>query len=91
MSTEEKFQKKLIQKIGEGMMKGIDLATGKDVVSKGSELQMAKREKRQPMFPREVMREFIKQNNIVTADDAQNAGPLSEISPFGVNPEAINN
>lgn len=34
---------------------------------------MAKREKKQPMFPREVMREFIKQNNIVTADDAQNA------------------
>lgn len=34
---------------------------------------MAKKEKRQPMFPREIMREFIKQNNIVTADDAQNA------------------
>ena len=32
-----------------------------------------KREKRQPLFPREVMREFIKQNNIVTAEDAQKA------------------
>lgn len=31
-----------------------------------------KREK-QPLFPREVMREFIKQNNIVTAEDAQKA------------------
>ncbi|CDV96412.1 EcsC family protein [Desulfitobacterium hafniense] len=33
MSNDEKFQQKLIQKIGEGMMKGIDLATGNDVVS----------------------------------------------------------
>ncbi|MEL7658212.1 MAG: EcsC family protein, partial [Bacillota bacterium] len=33
MINDEKFQQKLIQKIGEGMMKGIDLATGNDVVS----------------------------------------------------------
>ena len=33
MSNEEKFQGKLIKKIGEGMIKGIDLATGKDVDS----------------------------------------------------------
>ena len=32
-----------------------------------------KREKRQPMFSREVMKEFIRENNIVTAEDAQNA------------------
>lgn len=35
---------------------------------------MAKKtEKRKPLFSREVMREFIKDNNIVTAEDAQNA------------------
>lgn len=33
MSNEIKVQDKLIQKIGEGMIKGIDLATGNDVVS----------------------------------------------------------
>ena len=31
--SEEKFHQKLIKKIGQGMMKGIDLATGKDVKS----------------------------------------------------------
>jgi hypothetical protein len=33
MDKEKRFQEKIIQKIGEGMMKGIDLATGKDVSS----------------------------------------------------------
>lgn len=32
-----------------------------------------KREKRKPMFSREVMKEFIRENKIVTAEDAQNA------------------
>ena len=32
-----------------------------------------KREKRQPLFPRKVMWEFIKQNNIMTAEDAKKA------------------
>lgn len=32
-----------------------------------------KTEKRKPLFSREIMREFIKDNNIVTAEDAQNA------------------
>jgi hypothetical protein len=33
MDKEKRFQEQFIQKIGEGMMKGIDLATGKDVSS----------------------------------------------------------
>jgi len=33
INSEKKLQGRLIQKIGEGMMKGIDLATGKDVDS----------------------------------------------------------
>ncbi|PKM90800.1 MAG: hypothetical protein CVU87_01125 [Firmicutes bacterium HGW-Firmicutes-12] len=32
-----------------------------------------KDEKRKSLFTREVMREFIKQNNIVSAEDAQHA------------------
>jgi len=32
-----------------------------------------KTEKRKPLFSREIMREFIKQNNIVTTEDAQKA------------------
>jgi transposase-like protein len=34
---------------------------------------MTKKEKKQPIVPREVLRAFIKENNIVTAADAQNA------------------
>jgi transposase-like protein len=34
---------------------------------------MAKREKREPVVPREVLRAFIKENNLVTVDDVQSA------------------
>src|SRR5690554_2411231 len=34
---------------------------------------MSKKEKKEPIVPREVLRAFIKENNLVTAKDAQNA------------------
>jgi len=34
---------------------------------------MAKAKKREPVVPKEVLREFIKENNLQTAEDVQNA------------------
>jgi len=34
---------------------------------------MAKAQKREPVVPKEVLREFIKENNLQTAEDVQNA------------------